>query len=213
MAFKFRSLVSWSMALKSLSSGIESCSPNSSNHMYLQSVRQCSLCLMTHGHRKIIWHLFCIEMIRFRVRDVITIPASRYENTMLSGGATEIFIRHFRIGTTTVTCGRPPISCPEWGYHTLPRCTPCTVLFQFTQLVGQQLLTSVVNTVRNWVSLCSPFLHRRATIDGNIGGNDRAFTFVPIERVRITELEFSNRCTRKMIWKWVTVFIVVPCIL
>jgi len=93
------------MAFKSLSSGIKRCSPNPSNHMYLQSIRKCSLCLMTYGHRKIIWHHFCIETIRFIVRDVITIPASRYENTMMSGGTAEIFIRHFRIDKTTVTCG------------------------------------------------------------------------------------------------------------
>jgi hypothetical protein len=91
------------MAFKSLPSGIKSYSLNSSNHTHLQSVRKCSFCLMTYGHRKIIWHLFCIEVNPFTVRGVITIPTSRHDNTMLSWGSAEILIRHFRIGKTNVT--------------------------------------------------------------------------------------------------------------
>jgi len=46
--------------------------------------------------------------------------------------------------------------------------------------------------------VCSLQWHSRATIDQNIGGNARAFTFVPIKYARIIELEFSNSCTREI---------------
>jgi len=136
------------MEFKSLSSGIKSYILNSSNHTHLQSVRKCSFCLMTYGHRKIIWHLFCIEMIPFTVRGFTIIPASH--NVVMRFG----WNPHPTFSNRQNNCNiEPAISHTEWGYHTLSVCRLYTVLFQFAKLVRLQLLASVVNIVRNCLSV------------------------------------------------------------
>jgi len=84
-------------------------------------------------------------MIRFTVRGVITMPASRYETQVVMRSG---WNPHPTFSNRQNNCNMwPPISCPERGYHTLPHCRLRTVLFQFAKLVCLQLLTSVVNSL------------------------------------------------------------------
>ena len=139
------------MAFKSLSPGTKSSRLNASNHTHLQCVRKCSFCLMTYGHRKIIWHLFCIEMIRFSVQGVRTIPSSPHQNTMLSWVSAEILVRLFGIGQTTVTRSHQFAVQNE----VITLCLSADHGRYYFNSVGLPQLTSMVNTVTYRVTMCS----------------------------------------------------------